>query len=402
MTTLYCAILVAGFMATASLADIDADIDLQRMQRDIRIMEGVLGHLYHDAPDRANFQVRGLHLDGHGMLFLVAEPRIRERGDNSLSRRKWLAINRDLLAEFLGNYAGTIGQLDKDDQITVCYQPKPLEEIGALRAPNPVGTVSFDLTNQIEPIAELREEGRFDTKILKVIYPDSVWSYTTIFLSGEPSLTDEHIATIGEAREFLEKGVAEGKIDESRAMLIRKIGEADSPVKVHILGFTDRPAAFAATAKKSAIDAFRKGRIDSATFRQRIAFSEYEDSRKIDIMAGIFDQVVGHDQFPLAHTQRTLGMYQPDIGAIFFIRTPVSLFPRLPRPHIEHEIIEAIADYGTTLSQVQADEHVIVEYRHSDLRLVYLQVPKSTIDAYASGDLDRHAFRDKAVWKWVK
>ena len=44
MTTLYCAILVAGFMATASLAEVNP----QRMQRDIRIMEGVLGNLYHD------------------------------------------------------------------------------------------------------------------------------------------------------------------------------------------------------------------------------------------------------------------------------------------------------------------------------------------------------------------
>ena len=315
MTTLYRAILVAGFIATASLADMDP----QRMQRDIRIMEGVLANLYHDAPDQANFHTRGLHLSGYGMLFLAAEPRIREIGDNSLSRGKWLAINRDLLAEFLGNYASTIGQLDKDDQITVCYQPKPLEDIGALRDPNPAGTVSFDLTNQIEPIAELREKGRFDTKILKVIYPDSVWSYSTIFLAGNPSFTDEHIATIGEVRAFLEKRAAEGKIDTSRAMLNRKIGEVNSPVKVYILGFTGRPAAFAATAKKSAIDAFREGRIDSATFRQRIAFSEYEDSRKIDIMAGIFDQVVGHDQFPLTHAQRTVGMYQPDVGTIFLL-----------------------------------------------------------------------------------
>ena len=90
MTSLYCAILVAGFMATASLADIDADIDPQRMQRDIRIMEGVLANLYHDAPDQANFHTRGLHFDGYGVLFLAAEPRLMEEiRDNSLSRRKW-------------------------------------------------------------------------------------------------------------------------------------------------------------------------------------------------------------------------------------------------------------------------------------------------------------------------
>ena len=400
MTTLYRAILVAGFMATASLADMDS----QRMQRDIRIMEGVLANLYHDAPDQANFHTRGLHLDGYGVLFLAAEPRLMEEiGDHSLSRKKLTALNHDLLAEFLGNYAGTIGQIKKNDRITVCYLPKPKDNLVSLR--DPVQAISFDLTNQIEPIAELRDEGRFDTKILKVIYPDSVWSYSTIFLAGEPSRTDEHIATIGEAREFLENQVAGGKIDKSRAMLIRKIGEADSPVKVHILGLTDPPAALAVTVKKSAIDAFREGRIDSVAFRQRIAFSEYEDSKKIDIMAGIFDQVVGHDQLPLMHTQRTLGMYQPGVGALFFIRTPVSLFPRLPSPHIESNILEAIADYGATLSKVQSNEHIIVEYRHSDLRLVYLQVPKSAIDAYASSDLDhdaREAFREKAVWKWVK
>ena len=404
MTTLYRAILAAGFMATASLADIDADIDPQRMQRDIRIMEGVLVNLYHDAPDQANFHARGLHLDGYGMLFLAAEPRLMEEiRDNSLSRRKWTALNRDLLAEFLGNYAGTIGQLNKDDRITVCYLPKPRDNMLSLH--DPVHFMSFDLTNQTEPIAELRDEERFDTKILKVTYPDSVWSYITIFEARDPTPTDEHIATIGEAREFLEKWVAEGKIDTSRAMLVRKIGEADSPVKVHILGLTSQPAALAATVKKSAIDAFREGRIDSATFRQRIAFSEYEDSKKIDIMAGIFDQVVGHDQLPLIHTQRTLGMYQPGVGALFFIRTPVSLFPRLPSTNVESNILEAVADYGATLIQVQADEHIIVEYRHSDLRLVYLQVPKPAIDAYASSDLDhdaREAFRKKAVWKWVK
>ena len=65
MTTLYRAILVAGFMATASFADMDP----QRMQRDIRIMEGVLANLYHDAPDQAYFHTRGLHSVAMGCYF---------------------------------------------------------------------------------------------------------------------------------------------------------------------------------------------------------------------------------------------------------------------------------------------------------------------------------------------
>ena len=67
MTTLCCAILVAGFMATASLSDIDP----QRMQRDIRIMEGILGNLYLDAPDPPISSSRGLYLDGYGVLFFT-------------------------------------------------------------------------------------------------------------------------------------------------------------------------------------------------------------------------------------------------------------------------------------------------------------------------------------------
>ena len=45
-------------------------------------------------------------------------------GTKSYRRRNYWLQLRDLLAEFLGDYVGTIGQLDQDDRITVCYQPK--------------------------------------------------------------------------------------------------------------------------------------------------------------------------------------------------------------------------------------------------------------------------------------
>ena len=77
-----------------------------------------------------------------------------------------------------------------------------------------------------------------------------------------------------------------------------------------------------------------------------------------------------------------------------------TLCPVLPsRP----DTVEAVADYGATLRQVQSDEHVIVEYRSPfSARSALLKVPKSAIDAYASSDLDhdaREAFRKKAVWE---
>ena len=391
MTTLYRTILVAGFMATASLADIDP----QRMQRDIRIMEGVLSNenLYYDVPDGANFRARGLYLDGHGVLFVAAGPASgTERWDKKLSQAELLTTTRDLLAEFLGDYAGTIGQLDQDDRITVCYQPK--------WPPRPAvaDTVSFDLFKQVEAIPELRGS-LFDFKELVVAVRDSL---KKLHFKFHFSIDDEQIATIAKAQEYLqeslEKLAAGGQIDKS---LAEAVGEADSPVKAHVRFYNLHSAAIAATVKKSAIDAFREGRIDSATFRQRIAFAEYEDLRKIDIMAGILDQAFRDGSYPpWSRIQRTLGMYQPDVGALFFLSDPMRVANPLPRATVKAKIVEAVADYGAPLRQVQSDEHVVVEYRSPfSARSALLKVPKSAIDAYARGDLNLDAFRKKAVWK---
>ncbi len=390
MTTLYRAILVAGFMATASLADMDP----QRLQRDIRIMEGVLSNenLYYDVPDGASFRARGLYLDGYGVLFVAAGPASgTERWDKKLSQAELLAATRDLLAEFLGDYAGTIGQLDQDDRITVCYQPR--------WPPRPAvaDTVSFDLFKQVEAIPELRGS-RFDFKelVVAVAVPDSLNAKFHF------SIDDEQIATIAKAREYLQEAletlVAGGHIDKS---LAEAVGEADSPVKVHVRFYNVHSAAIAAAVKKSAIDAFREGRIDSASFRQRIAFAEYGDLRKIDIMAGILDQVFRDGSYPpWSRIQRTLGMYQPDVGALFFISDPMRVANPLPRATVKARTVEAVADYSATLRQVQSDEHVIVEYRSPfSARSALLKVPKSAIDAYARGDLDLDGFRKKAVWE---
>ena len=332
MTMLYRAILVTGFMATAILAD----IDLQRMQRDIRIMEGVLSNqnLYYDVPDGANFRARGLYLDSYGVLFVAAGPAPGvERWDKSLFQ-ELLATTRDRLAEFLGNYAGIIGQLDKDDQITVCYQPH-LSGLAHITVKVDTDSSSFDITTRhVDPIVV--------------------------------------------------------QADTSRSIIARIHDPPHRPA-------ADAVPLISATAKKSAIDAFREGRIDSATFRQRIAFSERTDSKKINIMAGILDQVLGRDHHPLVGSQRTLGTYQPGLGALFLINESVFLFSPLSIDAVKANIVEAVADYGAPLGQVQSDEYVIVEYRFNRAHL--LQVPKSAIDAYVRGDLELDAFREKAVWK---
>ena len=309
-----------------------------------------------------------------------------------------LAESHDLLTEFLGNYAGIIGQLDPDDWITVCYQhPRPsgLKNI-ADGFTFGVDSVSFDLTKQIEAIMPMAVP--FEKFVLT--FGDSVSFFDT----------DKQVAAITILRKRIEEA-AEGEVKAAVEVvgdsLLADVVEADTPSHGSIvprvpgsIPLHRRAAAAAplitATAKKSAIDAFREGLIDSATFRQRIAFSEHTDSKKIDIMAGILDQVPGHDHHPFG-TQPTLGMYQPGLGALFFINESVSFSNPLSLDNVRANIVEAVADYGATLSQVQPDEHVIVEYRPDRTHL--LQVPKAAIDAYDRGDLDLDAFREKVVGK---
>ena len=428
MTTLYRAILVAGFMATASLADIDP----QLMQRDIRIMEGVLGNLYLDAPDPTSSSARGLYLDGYGVLLLIqgsrpmqAHPSIGaawdEKGVKSLelksgdpaSDEKSLAENHDLLAEFLGTYAGIIGQLDPDDRITVCYQRRHASGLAGLTQRFTDGitlfsvdSTSFDLTKQIEAIIPMA----MPFEKFALTFGDSVSFF-------DP---DEQVAAITRLRKHLEEAAAEAggevkvTVEVVGDSLRADVAEADKPshgsivARIHGIGgripHPSHAAATAplitATAKKSAIDAFREGRIDSATFRQRIAFSERSASKKIDILAGILDQVLGRNHHPLIGSQRTLGMYQPALGALFLIRDSVFHSSSPPLDAVKADIVEAVADYGATLGQVQPDEHVIVGYRSPfSTRSALLKVPKSAIDAYARGDLDLDAFREKAVWE---
>jgi len=425
MTTLY--ILVAGFMATASLADINP----RRMQRDIRIMEGVIGNLYLNAPDPTSSSARGLYLDGYGVLFLIqgsrpmqAYPSIGavwdEKGVKSLklksgdpaSDEKSLAENHDLLAEFLGTYAGTIGQLDPDDRITVCYQRRHARGLAGLTQRFTHGitlvgvdSTSFDLTKQIEAIIPMA----MPFERFALTFGDSVSFF-------DP---DEQVAAITRLRKHLEEAAEVGgevkvMVEVVGDSLRADIAEADKPshgsiiARIHgIGGHIPHPSHAAATAplitataKKSAIDAFREGRIDSATFRQRIAFSERSALKKIDIMAGILDQVLARDHHPLIGRQRTLGMYQPALGALFLIRDSVFHSSSPPLDAVKDDIVEAVADYGATLGQVQSDESVIVEYRSPfSARSALLKVPKSAIDAYARDDLDLDAFREKAVWE---
>ena len=311
-------------------------------------------------------------------------------GEDSLERI------RAILTEFLGHYAGTINQLDKDERVTVLYRPQ---------------------THRFPALYDLKADAKNIDIDVEVI--------TGAFQTGGLG-----VGIAARVDSIVHKQLATANIDAEVDSLIRhvrrKAGSEDVRVIVNRIanGPHADPVALPlveATVKKSAIDAFRRGRIDSAKFRQRINFSERErtGSKKIDIMAGILDQSVDQsDHLPFGHTQRTLGMYQPNLGALFFVSVPMPFaqfgpdFARTPRDDADYlnalkdQLVEVVADYGPTLRQVKSDEYVTVEFRSGGVPLfqdpaqrLLLKVSKSAIEAYSRGDMDLAAFRKKAVWQ---
>ena len=442
-------ILFAGLFATAS----PADVDTQRMQRDLRIMEGVLGDLQSAAPDAIDFHTRGLHLDGYGVLFLAegplsddnehafsrawtddqgrnkivhkiaiaksaakaaAQPGTFPSAEQTGKREKSLKKVRDMLGEFLGNYAGSIGQLNKNDRITVLYKPQnnlfpfPIAH-GAITA---MDDIDIDIETIAAAINTAGVEDAIGTSIDSMIHRQ----LAEADIEGQIDSLLQHVRRESKDKDVrvIVKGMAghparaQGENEDVQVVVKGMLGH--DPYAQNALPLIE------ATAKKSDIDAFRRGRIDSAKFRQRITFSEREPSatKKIDIMSGILDQVLEPDDIgPFGRIQPTLGMYQPGLGALFFTNSSM-VFTHIGaaeqgEAHLDRlkaRLLEAVGDYGSTLRQVKSDEHVIVEFRsvaapfaHDKPRRQLLKVGKSAIEAYSRGDMDLEAFRKKAVWR---
>lgn len=129
-------------------------IDINRMQRDIKIMENILEELFktqwqgrdskaHFAPSgnlffRSGDDTRGTYLPGYGVIFTIHEKspgfvtlRDSDNGDgysytfrySDDSARKEITEENvtGRIKEFLREYGSTIGQLDADDRIMVIY-----------------------------------------------------------------------------------------------------------------------------------------------------------------------------------------------------------------------------------------------------------------------------------------
>tara|TARA_R110000868_G_scaffold408293_7_gene691058 strand:+ start:6435 stop:7637 length:1203 start_codon:yes stop_codon:yes gene_type:complete len=152
-------------------------IDTNRMNRDINIMENILGELFKAQISSSSEgtiiingrgfgggnSTRGTYLPGFGVIFMVSKPTQNlfparsGSGSNSSNYVFYYNTNSDenleidqesvttRIKEFLRDYASTIGQLKKDDKVMVIYGSKSnLSEALYYRMSASSGRVSTD------------------------------------------------------------------------------------------------------------------------------------------------------------------------------------------------------------------------------------------------------------------
>lgn len=388
---------------------VEAEIDRERMQQDLDIMEGILQNLH--AQNRPEFAfinkkspVGGLYIEDYGVLFLIEEriavgisdvvgSRLFEKSEvraeelkmedilNQLvsrSSQTRLAL-QDRLAGFLGTYADGIRQLQDEDRVTILVRHKSTSRFGFSG-----GQLSFFWKSHPFPNEELH---RLQAK-LERLPADSLDSHK----------------------------------DKLQAIRMRQL-DAD----------LSQPLYSEVTAKKSDIVAYRREQIDEAEFRKRVVSRDHRPdastTKKIGVMAAILDKTLEVIDQPVPDYERTMGIYMEGLGTLFFVKERSGYLAEYRRAmykeprstsdlrtqggagnvdvrlqeRLKVDLVEVVGDYGHTVRTVKPDEYIVVEVRFlvglrsSRLRQrgLVLKVKKRDVDAYRRGDFDLEAFRQK-------
>ena len=405
---LICAIATAFCLFLPAIPG-EAEVDRERMQQDLDIMEGILQNLHAQSrPEFARINkknaVGGLYIEDYGVLFLIEErtengisDAVRsllfeksEVGAEELQMEDFLnqVVSRssqtrlalqDRLAGFLGTYADGIRQLQDEDRITIFVRHKSTSRIGFSR-----GQMGFFWKSHPFPNEELH---RLRAK-LERLPPDSLDS-------------------------------RKGKL---QAIRMRQL-DAD----------LSQPLYSEVTAKKRDIVAYRREQIDEAAFRKRVVSREHRPdastTKKIGVMAAILDKTLLMIDRPVPDYDRTMGIYMEGLGTLFFVRERSGYLAKYRRAmynelrstsdlrtqggagnvdirlrdRLKVELVEVVGDYGHTVRTVKPDEYIVVEVRflvglrssRLKQRGLVLKVKKGDVDAYSRGDLDLAAFRQK-------
>ena len=359
-------------MASAS----EGEVDRERMQQDLDIMEGILQSLH--AQTTSNLagihrepQIRGLYFENYGVIFHIEEKRssgmvvdvdvrrLREKPagvteeleeedflkEVAEQRKKMRVGVQERLVEFLGTYADGIRQLKDEDRITILVHQQP-------RSRTLIAATDKRL------LAELSKQ---------------VYSEATAKKSDIVAYRRERIAEA----EFRRRIVSRDRAPDASMM------------------------------------------------------------KKIGVMATILDKALKQPEPPVPKLDATLGIYQKGLGALFFVNAksanrlklpysltwpPTASLRKAPKTatvriragravkagnpleeRFKVELIEVVGDYGYTLRTLKPEEYIVVEVRFprgagrrsSGARGLILQVKKKDVDAYSRGDQDLATFRQK-------
>ena len=434
MKTILTCMLLALFLFKP-LGDAAADeFDAGRMQRDLRIAEGIIQSLHRtgiSVPLGAGPNVRGLYIESYGVLFLVegiggaqgpqhgdTRTWIDEAGrHNSIST--WhqssmpseasdLVGPPDALRDFLRDYAGAIGQLNKKDRVGMLYHRMDLPIVAG------GGEVNVEVIVGDPPPANAAAEDGLTREIDVDIIARAAGSHVDSLIGGPTRGITRQIRVVVDT---LTPGDAPLPLD----FIASELATLPPPPLYGPLS----SSTLSISAQKSDIDSYRRGKIDVHTLDKRTDIDQRAEP--VDERVSIFARIVGEfvrDASPgTHHPPSVLSGYQVGLGAIIVIDAPlpaVSMAMRAlpfppphratsgisqgdPIPRLQSALSEAVVNYGTTLRGVGDDERIIVDVRWpanapSPQRL-YMEVSKGTVDAFVSGNSDRAALEKAIAWR---
>ena len=187
MKTLVTSVLI-GLLSTfmTPINVFSQDIDANRMNRDIRIMENILGELFRTqispsgTGSNSTFvvsgfgslsprNIRGTYLTGYGVIFMVSNTNFftyraaSQSGDGAVSfyydgentgesREVSVESVTERITEFLKDYGSTIGQLKNDENVMVIYGSKSNLDVQFVRLARAGQTTDDDEKTEPLPV----------------------------------------------------------------------------------------------------------------------------------------------------------------------------------------------------------------------------------------------------------
>lgn len=397
-------------------------INSELMDRDLRIMEGILEEILGDGDssspviwgDSGSTRVQGTYYDDYGVLFLVEGNQVRRHlrvhvdhraGDRNIltikakgvvppvsdpaSTEDVTSLQKERLVEFLSSYAGAIHQLKPEDRITIRVNPV---QGGDYTHGGPFALPGMSGIHELSQLSELSELHK---------------------LGGLHALVDSARSEMEDERSEMEdaRSEMEGVRVEIEAAVRELTNAAGDVTRAIFTDFNDDPVpGLIATVLKRDVDAYR-GRDG---LKGKIRFEEIAEKSDADRDIHIFNGILGSAlKMDSEHFGgfRPSGFYQPGIGALFFISHDshgwaVFLSGENSAEGLEtlrSDLIDVVADYGATLKSVQNDEHVVIKvklkgHRTRGASSATLKAKISDIRDYGRGKINLEAFEKRVEW----